>query len=181
MSGIPSFIATLFVLTAGASAMAYESSYEPTPIGTVEVKQLPATIVMEAETPGDYFDRGNQSFMTLFRYIQSNQVSMTVPVEAEIKPGKMRFFVGRDITRELPSGKDGVTVRELPARQVASVGIRGSYSRENFDKGVAELNAWLVQHPEWIPTGDPYAVYWNSPFVPWFAKRSEIHIPVAAR
>ena len=174
-------LASFVFLAAGASAMAYESSYEPTPVGTTEIKELSATRVLETESPGEYFDVNNRTFMTLFRYIQRNKISMTVPVEAEMKPARMRFFVGREVSRDLPSGKDGVTVREVPARKVASVGLRGSYSAENFDEGVADIRAWLAKHPEWIPAGEPYAVYWNGPFVPWFLKRSEVHIPVTGR
>ena len=174
-------LASSVFLAAGASAMAYESSYEPTPVGTTEIKELPATRVLETEEPGRYFDVNNRTFMTLFRYIQNNKISMTVPVEAEMKPARMRFFVGSAVSRELPSGKNGVTVREVPARKVASVGIRGSYSAENFDKGVADVRAWLAKHPEWVAAGEPYAVYWNGPFVPWFLKRSEVHISVTGR
>ena len=71
---------------------------------------------------------------------------------------------------------------ELPAttteRRVAAIGIRGSYSRENYDEGLAELRAWLAKRTDVKAVGEPYAVYWNSPFVPFFFKQSEVHIPV---
>ncbi len=26
--------------------------------------------------------------------------------------------------------------------------------------------------------GEPFAVYWDGPFKPWFMKRAEVHVPV---
>jgi DNA gyrase inhibitor GyrI len=74
-----------------------------------------------------------------------------------------------------------VKLAETPARLVASIGVRGSYSRENFDEALAKLKAWLDTRPDLAPQGEPYAVYWNSPFVPGIFKHSEVHIPVAAK
>lgn len=161
--------------------MAYESNYEPTAVGIVEVKDLPPARVLQAESSDDYFEASNGLFMTLFRYLKKNDLSMTVPVEADPRPGRMRFFVERGSTRALPSGEQGVLVLERGAVKVASLGLRGAYSRENFEKGLTELRAWLAENPAWTPVGEPYAVFWNGPFTPWFLKRSEVHIPVVGR
>jgi hypothetical protein len=91
----------------------------------------------------------------------------------------MRFFVERRRTDELPS-TSGVTVFDRPARLVVSVGIRGSYSEQNFTAGVAKLRAWLREHPEWRTKSEPYVVFWNGPFVPGFLKKSEVHIEIEA-
>jgi hypothetical protein len=56
--------------------------------------------------------------------------------------------------------------------------VRGSYTKKNFDTALTQLKAWLAQRPTLIPQGEPYAVYWNSPFVPGFLKHSEVHIPL---
>ncbi len=165
-------------LTAGALAMATESNYAPTEVDVIEVKELPAARVMEAVGGPDYFEGRNGPFMTLFDYIRTNDLAMTVPVEADPRPARMRFFVERDRTGELPTGEGGVKVYERPAQQVVSIGQRGSYSRENYDEGLAKLRAWLAAHPEFQASGEPYAVYWDGPFKPWFLKRAEVHIPV---
>ena len=73
---------------------AYEESYSRTAVGTVEIKNLPASTVMSATAPGDAFNDRGTTFMKLFRYISANQVAMTVPVEADAKSNRMRFFVG---------------------------------------------------------------------------------------
>ncbi len=172
--------ALLFVVAAaalGAPAMAYESNYPATPAGTVEVKELPPARVLEAAGSGTGVAGQNGAFMTLFRYIDERELKMTVPVESAARPAAMRFFVERDHRGELPDAA-GVSVYERPAQRVVSLGMRGSYSDEAFERGVRELRAWLAANPRYRAVGEPYAVYWNGPFVPWFVKRSEVHIPV---
>ena len=177
------FGSTALVLSflTGAQAMAYESNYSPTEVGKIEVKDLPATRALEAAASTGYFEGGNRTFMTLFRYIRSNELAMTIPVEAEITPARMRFFVDRNVTRKLPSGDSGVNVLDLPARKVVSLGLRGGYSQENFEEGVTKLREWLAGNPDWVAKSEPYAVYWNGPFTIWFAKRSEAHIRISPR
>jgi hypothetical protein len=62
---------------------------------------------------------------------------------------------------------------------VISIGIRGAYSEANFDKAHARLERWLGENKEYVPEGEPYGVFWDAPFSPWFLKRSEVHIPVS--
>jgi hypothetical protein len=41
---------------------------------------------------------------------------------------------------------------------------------------------WLERHADqWEAAGEPYAVFWNSPFMPGFLKRSEVHQPLRHR
>ena len=65
--------------------------------------------------------------------------------------------------------------------EVASAGAKGSYSRENYLSTKKVLLAWLAKQADLDPAGEPYAVFWNGPFTPWFAKRYEIHQPVRRR
>jgi hypothetical protein len=166
------------LLAAVSSSMAYESAYSMTDAGKVEVKNLPAHVTIEAAGGGDYFERGNDLFRRLFRYIDRNKISMTVPVEADIDTAAMRFYVGAAERDRIPANWDGVTRINVPARTVVSAGLRGGYNRENFQKAVARAEAWLGQNPGWVRAGEPYAVYWSGPFTPGFMKRSEVHIPV---
>ena len=46
------------------------------------------------------------------------------------------------------------------------------------EDGVQRLREWLKANTEWVADGEPSAVYWNSPFVPFFLKTSEVHMPV---
>ena len=72
-----------------------------------------------------------------------HDLSMTTPVEAEIEPGKMRFFVGeKDAAKKRPNtGK--VEVINLDPITVVAIGIRGSYNSENFQKHEKLLLEWI--------------------------------------
>lgn len=159
-------------------ATGYESAYAPTPAGAVEIKTIPPQTALAAQASGDYFQQADPLFMKLFRYISSNQVAMTIPVEADISGAGMRFMAGKAGERPLPDTAD-VRVLHRPEQTVVSIGLRGGYSKSAYEKGLAKLEHWLeLRAGDWEAAGTPYAVYWNSPFVPGFMKRSEIHIPV---
>lgn len=158
--------------------MAYESIYPQTAVGKIEVKTIPARTLLKAAGKGEPFKSRDESFGKLFRYIQSNKVSMTVPVEASATTSTMNFFVGgRDAGKELKSD-GGVAVEKMEPRTVVSIGLRGSYTRDHYEQGLKKVGEWLEKHHEWQADGEPYGVYWNSPFVPGWFKRSEVHQPV---
>jgi hypothetical protein len=73
---------------------------------------------------------------------------------------------------------EGVVVLTRPERLVVSHGGRGGYSRSHFEEARAAALAWLATRPDLVADGPAYAVYWNSPFIPGFLKRYEVHIPV---
>ena len=158
--------------------MGFEAMHEKTPVGEIKVLQLPARTALEANTGQSYFSENNGLFRTLFRYISKHDLSMTTPVEAEIEPGKMRFFVGgKDANKSRPT-TDLVTVKELKPMQVLAIGIRGSYDEENFLENRDRLFLWIEEQATYELAGEPYAVYWDGPYIPWFLKRSEIHLPI---
>jgi hypothetical protein len=64
----------------------------------------------------------------------------------------------------------------LPQRTVLSIGVRGSYSPQNFAAGEAQLRDWLAQQDDYRAAGPARAVYWNGPFTLGLLKRSEIHL-----
>lgn len=166
------------VFCVAKTGLAYEAAYPKTPNGTIDIKTIPVSKLMVAEAPGDYFDGNNDMFRNLFRYISANDVSMTVPVEAQIEKAQMKFYVGSaDISKDLTE-QGGVKVLDVPERTVASIGIRGSYSKKQFETNKDKLTAWLRENPRYQIAADAYAVYWDAPFVPWFMKHSEVHIPV---
>ena len=168
---------TVSLLSAGVAG-AYEKAFEKTPVGESRVLELPAAKVLVTEMDGGYFSNSNKLFSRLFRYIRKNKVAMTVPVEAEMKPGRMKFYVGSGDAKRTLKASDRVEVLDVPARTVAAIGARGGYSRGNFEEARDTLKTWIEGNPELTATGDAYAVYWNSPFVPWFLKRFDVHIPV---
>ena len=174
------FITTisLSILCSFLPAVAYESMHEKTPVGKIIIFDLPNRTALEATSQSGYFYSDNGLFRKLFKYISANDVSMTTPVEAEINPGKMRFFIGqKDLGKKLISNKS-VKVLKVPKQKVVSIGIRGSYTKETFFKNKKALEIWLSKNKNFTQSGEAYGVYWNGPFVPGFFKRSEIHIPI---
>ncbi len=170
----------LAIVAAAANLGAVEEAYPRTSPGDLELKTLPAARWMRTESSKDYFAGDNGLFMKLFRYIDSNKIPMTAPVEAGITPGTMVFYMDDASARRTDLAETPqVKLSSVPERRVAAIGIRGSYSRENYDEALAELRAWLAKRADVKAAGEPYAVYWNSPFVPFFLKQSEVHIPVA--
>ena len=163
----------------GSSLMASESAYPMTGAGVCEIKTLPAGVILQARSTGDYFSENNGLFRRLFQTIQQNKVPMTTPVEAGMRPGTMIFYLDPESAKRGDLQMvDGVTRKRVGERVVASIGIRGGYSKESFEKGAQQLREWLKSQPKYQAVGEAYAVYWNSPFTIWFLKRAEVHLPV---
>ena len=162
----------------GTFLFAYESMHNKTPVGKIIVLDLPERTALEATTDNSYFSENNGLFRKLFRYINQNDISMTTPVEADINPGKMRFFVGnKDLPKDFKDS-DEVKVKKLKKQKVVSIGIRGGYSEKRYHENLLKLKQWLDKNPKYERCGDSYGVYWNGPFIPGPFKRSEIHIPI---
>ena len=163
----------------GSSLMASESAYPMTGAGVCEIKTLPAGVILQARSTGDYFSENNGLFRRLFQTIQQNKVPMTTPVEAGMRPGTMIFYLDPESAKRGDLQMvDGVTRKRVGERVVASIGIRGGYSKESFEKHAQKLREWLKSQPKYQAVGEAYAVYWNSPFTIWFLKRAEVHLPV---
>ncbi len=158
--------------------MSYEAIFPRTDVGSFEVKTLPARTALVASAAGDAFADRGAAFTKLFTYIRDNKIAMSVPVAASASTNETAFFAGSDARGKTLSPANGVTVKALPETTVASFGLRGAYSRANYDAGLKRLKAWLAGQ-QWQACGEPYAVYWNSPFVPPFLRKSEIHVPVS--
>lgn len=160
---------------------AADKAFPRTNAGQTEIKTLPEAHLIASQTDSDYFSNGNQLFRPLFRYISSRDIAMTTPVEAEINPGVMYFYIGEDAIEKAQESTDNVKVHKMPARTVASIGVRGSYSEANFLEAEKKLRAWLKTQEDYEITGHERAIFWNSPFMPGFLKRFEVHIPVKAK
>lgn len=157
---------------------AYEQAFPKTASGTYEIKTLPAARLIATQTDDPYFEGNNGLFRPLFRYIQANDIAMTTPVEAEMDPGVMYFYIGSEVDDAVLKETDQVSVHEIPERTVASFGVRGGYSEDNFEEAMHKLKAWLRKNKEYEAIGEPRGIFWNGPYVPGFFKRFEVHIPV---
>ena len=158
---------------------AYENAFSKTDVGAIEIKTIPAARLLVTHSSNNYFDANNHLFRPLFRYIQENNIPMTTPVEAEIDPGAMYFYIGDKHSDRKLESTDEVKIIELPERTVLSIGVRGRYTIENFN----EARKALIEHLHklddgWVQAGPARAIYWNGPFTIGLLKRSEVHIPI---
>ena len=168
----------IFLALIPVMSNAYEQAFAKTNVGEFEIKALPAARLIACQTDATYFEDNNRLFRPLFRYISSRDIAMTAPVEAEINPGVMYFYIGAEVSNNMLDATESVSVHELPKRLVASLGVRGGYSEYNFNKASAKLSAWLLKKPAYQATGAAKGIFWNGPFIPSFYKRFEVHIPI---
>jgi hypothetical protein len=103
---------------------------------------------------------------------------MTTPVEARMDPGAMYFWVSSTQEEKATSDTANVRVIDVPERTVASHGSRGSYSQNNFEKAKAILLNWVNNQSDIETIGEPFGVYWNGPFTPWFLKTFEVQVEI---
>ncbi|HAV14361.1 MAG TPA: hypothetical protein DCX06_12845 [Opitutae bacterium] len=171
----------LLLLASFQTMSAIEQAFPKTAVGTIEIKTLPAAHLIASQSSNPYFSNDNGLFRPLFRYISSRNIAMTTPVEAEIEPGVMYFYIGEDAINKAQTGNEEVSVHQLPERSVASIGARGSYNERNFQEAETKLRKWLATQEGYTITGDARGIFWNGPYVPGIFKRFEVHIPVETK
>jgi len=166
-----------------------------------EIREYAPHILAETVVDGNLEDAGNEAFKRLFRYISgenksrdkvamtapvsqqptSEKISMTAPVSQQRveESWAVSFMMPGSYTLEtLPEPADPkVTLRQVPARQMAAVRYSGFWSEKGYLKNKLELEAWIQKMGLGI-MGDPIWARYNPPFVPWFMRRNEILIPV---
>lgn len=155
--------------------------------GEYEIRRYPAMLVA---TVGDAPSR----FSVLFKYITganrsrskiamtspvitSTEIAMTTPVFSD--PGSMSFMVPSKYDAEtVPEPTDErVTIDEVPERVVATVRFRGFAWKESVRKQTEKLLAWLESEGV-EPTGAPFLMQYNPPYVPGFLRRNEVGVEV---
>lgn len=171
------FILLLCIITPNLTINAYESAFKRTNEGVIEVKSLSASTVLVKRSNVSYFE-ANNLFMPLFWYITTRNIAMTSPVEVNINPGEMYFFVGKDDSKRELKSNGSVQVEKIPSRTVASIGYCGRYNQRNFDKAKIKLIKWIEEQGVYTISGEARAIYWDSPSVADANKRAEVHIPI---
>ncbi len=155
---------------------------QPGKVAVVVVKEYPAYRLARTPMQG----RGdNQAFGLLFKHISTNKIEMTAPVELSYvvregtaQPAAMAFLYGNSKIGQ--AGAAGqVSVVDVPAMTVVSVGVRGEYSAARLNKTRAKLDAWLADHAaEWAAAGEVRYLGYNSPFNLDWSKYGEVQIPI---
>lgn len=165
----------------------------PTPPGAIDIKSYP--LVRRAAISSDMSpDWGmNFAFFPLFNHIKRREIAMTSPVEvnyAGLAPGKTRpdEFTMSFLYREPELGPTGVDERDsrvliedIPPTMVVAIGLRGAYRMQRVNDAIEELRDWLAGQSEWMPAGQPRALFYNGPEQSTRRLWSEVQIPVRRR
>ena len=169
--------------------------------GAFELREYAPQVVAEVTVEGSMVRAGNDAFSPLFRYISgANQprekIAMTAPV-AQQRAGEkiamtapvaqrpegdrwvVSFMMPASYTLEtlpVPENPD-ITLRAIPAHQLAAIRYSGRWTERGFQKHLAQLQSW-VEAQGWTITGDPIWARYNSPFAPPFLRRNEVLLPI---
>jgi hypothetical protein len=199
----PLIILTLIIIFSGShNSMAIEEApYEVVKVeGSFEVRDYAPYLLAETFVNGDFEDAGSIAFRRLFRYISgdnrsqtkiamtapvsqepSEKIDMTAPVGQQKSGGQwvVSFMMPASYSMgDLPvPDNPQVTLRQVPARRMATVRYSGFWSENNFQKNKLKLNSW-IQKEGLTVSGEAIWARYNAPFVPWFMRRNEILIPV---
>ena len=168
-----------------------------------ELREYAPQVLAEIIVDGDLEGAGNKAFRPLFRYIsgdnkaqskiamtapvsqeqQGEKISMTAPVSQQRVQGKwaVSFMMPASYTMEtLPVPNDpNITLRQVPARQVAAVRYSGFWSEEKYLLHKGKLEKWITDNRLTV-SGEPVWARYNPPFTLWFLRRNEVLIPVTA-
>jgi len=200
----PLIILTLIIIFSGAhNTMAIEEApYEVVKVeGSFEIRDYAPHILAETLVDGDFDEAGSSAFRRLFSYISGDnrsqtKIAMTAPVSQQSgekidmtapvgqqKSGDqwvVSFMMPASYNMEtLPAPDDPlVTLRQVPARRMATIRYSGFWSEKNYQKNKTKLDSW-VQKEGLSVNGEPIWARYNAPFVPWFMRRNEILLPVS--
>jgi hypothetical protein len=162
----------------------------------VEIRRYDAVVVAETRVDGPYESAPSEGFRRLAGYIfggnraresiamtapvvheGSERIAMTAPVVQGASAGAQTItFVmppGRTL-ESLPIPDDPrVTLREVPAREVAVLRYSGTTSRAILDEKAAALRGELERHGL-APTSEPVSARYDPPTTLPFLRRNEV-------
>lgn len=169
----------------------------------MEVRDYAAYTVAEVVVAGPASEAGNQAFPILAGYIfgknkGERKFAMTAPVTQAAVPVKLamtapvtqtpaqggflvQFVLPKDVTpASAPEPTDPqVKLREVPPSRLAVIRFSGLSSQSNYDEHLAKLQtAMRAANLPW--SGEPIYSRYNAPFTPWFLRRNEIWLQMAA-
>ncbi len=198
-------IAAAIIIIGAMDAMATEEAlYKVVKTsGSFEIRDYASNLLAETIVDGDLEGAGSKAFRTLFRYISGNNrprstVAVTSPASKEAQGEKIsmtapvlqhgvqeRWVVSftmpaTSTLQTLPDPDDPkITLRQVPARRMASVRYSGLWSEKSYLQHKRELESW-VHKMGFTISGAPVWARYNAPFTPWFLRRNEILLPIAA-
>ena len=169
----------------------------------IEVREYAAYTVAEVVVAGPASDAGNQAFPILAGYIfgknkGERKFEMTAPVTQVVVPVKLpmtapvtqtaapggflvQFVLPKNVTlASAPEPLDSqVKLRDIAPSRLAVIRFSGLSTQSNYAEHLAKLNA-AMREADLPASGEPIYSRYNAPFTPWFMRRNEIWLAVAA-
>jgi effector-binding domain-containing protein len=173
----------------------------------VEIRHYPVCTVADVRVRGSAESAGNAAFRPLVSYISgrnrgARKLAMTAPVTqtageklAMTAPVRQEAAVGDEsaagdewvVSFVLPGGgrpsdypeplDPQVSLRELPAHDAAAVRWSGRWTSANVASHTERLLIALAEAP-WQVTGPTVWARYDPPWMPPFARRNEVLVPV---
>jgi hypothetical protein len=171
--------------------------------GSFELREYSPYVVAETRVEAGFEDAGSVAFQRLFRYISGDniaqqkiamtapvtqsrgeKISMTAPV-SQVADGNaylVAFTLPSIYTlATAPRPLDPtVRIRAVPAQLIACWRYSGRWTASNY-RDHEELLRERIKARGLITRGGPVLARYNPPFTPWFMRRNEVLIPVAAQ
>ena len=169
-------------------------------INDVEIRSYAPRLIAEMEVTGSEAAARNQAFRPLAAYIfgensaserigmtapvaqaAGERIGMTAPVAQSGSDGAWRvgfFMPARYTQTNLPRPRDPrITIREVPATEVAVLRFSGLPTPEAVAEATASLRAVLTGS-EWVANGEAGAWFYDPPWTVPGLRRSEAWVPV---
>ncbi len=151
----------------------------------LEIREYAPCVIAEVTMTGEASRVGNKAFGPLVGYISQNKIAMTSPVIQEQGDASGEWNVafvlpeGREL-KELPAPQDSrVSLRQVPEQLCIAATWSGSWKYSEVEKRIAVLNRKLIELG-YHSVGEPRWARYDPPWKPWFARRNEVIIPIAA-
>lgn len=172
-------------------------------LADIEVREYAGFTVAEVVVAGPAVEAGNLAFPILAGYIFGKnsgahkfamtapltqapapvKLEMTAPVMQNAAPGGflVQFVLPKGVAlANAPKPLDPrVTLREVPPHRVAVIRYSGFWSEANYAEHLTKLQAAL-RAAGLEAAGEAVYARYNAPFTPWFMRRNEIWLPLAA-
>jgi effector-binding domain-containing protein len=152
--------------------------------GSYEIRDYPAMTLVSTRMQNRSEDG---SFMRLFGFISGSndrgeKIAMTTPVlMSGENSGTMSFIVPKDVAAKgtpAPASPE-VSLGSLPTARYAAYRYSGWVNPKREKVAAKKLLDWASARNLEVK-GAPLFAYYNPPWTPWFLRRNEVLIPIAA-
>jgi hypothetical protein len=156
--------------------------------GAFAIRRYPALLVIETVQHGTRDRALGNGFGLLAGYMfgdgrEGEELPITMPVIAVPLPEgawRIRFLLPQGIDRSgLEEPGQGITIAEVPARDVGVITVPGKPGDRLFTAKANELRRWIKAQGRGAEAGVEHA-YYNSPLKPGKPLPNEIFVPLTA-